>query len=112
VSQPISVYLNSILVKRRGKTVLGPIDLDLKVDGFTILLGPNGSGKTTFLRILHGVERASSGVMQWSMPNEQAHQAQAYVFQSPIMLRRSVRQNLAYPLQLIGMDKDEISSRV
>tara|TARA_B100000768_G_scaffold47511_1_gene46352 strand:- start:13405 stop:14118 length:714 start_codon:yes stop_codon:yes gene_type:complete len=112
VSQPISVYLNSILVKRRGKTVLGPIDLDLKVDGFTILLGPNGSGKTTFLRILHGVERASSGVMQWSMPNEQAHQAQAYVFQSPIMLRRSVWQNLAYPLQLIGMDKDEISSRV
>ena len=112
VSQSIRVHLNSILVKRRGKTVLGPIDLDLKVGGFTVLLGPNGSGKTTFLKVLHGVERASSGVMQWSIPNAQARQAQSYVFQSPIMLRRSVRQNLAYPLQLIGMDKVEISSRV
>ena len=50
MSQSIRVHLNSILVKRRGKTVLGPIDLDLKVDGFTVLLGPNGSGKTTFLK--------------------------------------------------------------
>jgi len=34
------------------------------------------------------------------------------VFQSPIMLRRSVRQNLAYPLQLLGMDKTSIAAKV
>ena len=112
VSRPISVRLESVVVRRRGKTVLGPVDLGLQVDGFTIVLGPNGAGKTTLLKVLHGVERVSHGNVQWSIPNAQAREAQAYVFQSPIMLRRSVRQNFAYPLQLIGMDKAKIASRV
>ena len=112
VSPAISVCLDSVVVKRRGKTVLGPVDLCLQADGFTIVLGPNGAGKTTFLKVLHGVERVSRGSVLWSSPNAQVREAQAYVFQSPIMLRRSVRQNLAYPLQLIGIDKAEIASRV
>ena len=112
VSYPMSVRLDSVLVKRRGKSVLGPMSLDLKVDGFTIVLGPNGAGKTTLLKVLHGVERVSTGEVKWSIPDAEARQSQAYVFQRPIMLRRSVRQNLAYPLQLIGTGKTEIASRV
>jgi len=50
--------------------------------------------------------------VKWSIPDAKARQSQAYVFQSPIMLRRSVRQNLAYPLQLVGMDRAEITTRV
>ena len=112
VSYPISVSLDSVSVKRRGKNVLGPLSLDFKADGFNIVLGPNGAGKTTFLKVLHGVERVSYGTVKWSIPHAKARQSQAYVFQSPIMLRRSVRQNLAYPLQLVGMDRAEITTRV
>ncbi|WP_298358303.1 ATP-binding cassette domain-containing protein [uncultured Litoreibacter sp.] len=112
VSQPISVQLSDAVVKRRGKAVLGPITLDLDMSGFTIVLGPNGAGKTTLLKVLHGVERLSEGAVTWSMPEDEARQAQAYVFQSPIMLRRSVGQNLAYPLQLLGMEKSAIAERV
>ncbi len=107
-----SVSLKDALVKRRGKPILGPIDLALSGTGFTIVLGPNGAGKTTLLKVLHGVERLSKGVVAWSVPDAQARQMQAYVFQSPIMLRRSVRQNLAYPLQLLGEDKAAIASKV
>mgnify|MGYP003635994975 CR=1 FL=1 len=112
VSAPMSVNLNDVVVKRRGKTVLGPLMLDLGAAGFTIVLGPNGAGKTTLLKVLHGVERVSSGSVEWSIPAAEARQAQAYVFQSPIMLRRSVRQNLAYPLQLLGQNKAEIAKHV
>ena len=35
VSPAISVCLDSVVVKRRGKTVLGPVDLCLQADGFT-----------------------------------------------------------------------------
>lgn len=106
------VNLTDVCVKRRGKAILGPITLALGGSGFTIVLGPNGAGKTTLLKVLHGVERISSGVVKWSVSDAVARQEQAYVFQRPIMLRRSVRQNLAYPLELLGVPKAEIASKV
>lgn len=112
VSAPMSVRLSDVSVKRRGKAILGPVNLDLGSDGFTIVMGPNGAGKTTMLKVLHGVERVTSGLVAWSLPDADARQAQSYVFQSPIMLRRSVRQNLAFPLQLVREDKDRIAQRV
>ena len=104
--------LDQLRVKRRGKVILGPISHTLNVEGVTIVLGPNGAGKTTLLKVLHGVERLSTGAVTWSVPDKEARRAQAYVFQSPIMLRRTVRQNLAYPLKLIKMPKPEIADRV
>lgn len=112
VKGPLSVSFNSVVVRRNEKLVLGPLNLDLETGGITIVLGPNGAGKTTFLKVLHGVERISDGEMHWSISNVQAREEQAYVFQSPIVLRRSVGQNLAYPLKLIGTVKSEISMRV
>lgn len=112
VEQPLSASLRAVCVTRRGKTILGPIDLNLGQAAFTIVLGPNGSGKTTLLKVLHGVERVSKGSVQWSVSATQAQQAQAYVFQRPIMLRRSVRQNLAYPLHLLGKPKAETADKV
>lgn len=107
-----SVQLTDVCVTRQGKAILGPITLALGGSGFTIVLGPNGAGKTTLLKVLHGVERLSSGKVAWSVGDRAARQEQAYVFQRPIMLRRSVRQNLAYPLQLLGMPKTEIAAKV
>lgn len=107
-----SLTLEEALVRRRGKVLLGPVSLALDAPEFTIVLGPNGAGKTTLLRVLHGVERLSAGCLRLSGPADTARRAQAYVFQTPIMLRRTVAQNLAYPLQLIGMPKAEIEARV
>jgi tungstate transport system ATP-binding protein len=108
----LSVALTAASVVRRGKTIINPGDFTLGPQGFTIVLGPNGAGKTTLLKVLHGVERLSSGTLAWSIPDSEARQKQAYVFQSPIMLRRSVRQNLAYPLELQSVPKSEINTRV
>lgn len=112
VSGPMSVVLDQAVIRRRGTEVLGPIDLALGETGFTIVLGPNGAGKTSLLKVLHGVERLSRGTVTWSVPDQTAREAQAYVFQKPIMLRRSVRQNLAYPLQLLKLPKAQIAGRV
>ncbi|UXX84952.1 energy-coupling factor ABC transporter ATP-binding protein [Roseovarius pelagicus] len=112
VDNPLSVSLKDVRVKRRGRTILGPVNLTLAGSGFTILIGPNGAGKTTLLKVLHGIERISAGTVQWSVADAEARQAQAYVFQRPIMLRRTVRQNLAYPLKLLGVPKSEIAQKV
>ncbi len=89
----------------RGKKLVGPVDLRLGPDGFTIVIGPNGAGKTTLLKLMHGLQRCSGGKVAWAVPNHQARQRQAFVFQTPVMMRRRVTDSIAYPLRLRGVDK-------
>jgi tungstate transport system ATP-binding protein len=103
--------MSAAVVKRRGKALLGPIDLEISQTGITIIMGPNGAGKTKLLRALHGLERLSSGQIEWQLPVTEAQARQAFVFQAPIMLRRSVRDNLAYPLSLRGVANAEAHER-
>jgi len=102
----------AITVHRRGKRLLGPIDMKFDVTGITVVLGPNGAGKTTFLKALHGLERLNAGQVHWNVPDAEARARQAYVFQTPIILRRSVAQNLAYPLNLVGLSKAAVADKV
>ena len=44
--------LREVAVVRDGRTILGPLDLDVARGDHCVVLGPNGSGKTTLLRIL------------------------------------------------------------
>jgi len=109
VTQMFPLTLDQVLVRRRGKVVIGPTDLVLQPDGPTIIIGPNGSGKTTLLRVMHGIERVTSGTVTWQHNDPSQH---AFVFQSPIVLRRSVYENLAYPLRLIQTPKPEVAQAV
>jgi tungstate transport system ATP-binding protein len=94
--------MRGVQVTRRGKTLIGPVDLDLEGRGVTVVLGPNGSGKTTLLNVLHGMARLKTGRVTWTCGPEDARRHQAFVFQRPVMLRRSVLANIAYPLRLRG----------
>jgi tungstate transport system ATP-binding protein len=111
VSRILPLELNEVTVKRRGKRLIGPISFRLAGEGVTIILGPNGSGKTTLLKVMHGVERITSGAVRWAVADAEAQHHQAYVFQTPIMLRRSVLENLCYPLRLHSVPKAEAEAR-
>lgn len=109
MSAEFPLTLTGIHVRRQSKMVLGPIDLVLGAKGVTVIIGPNGSGKTTLLRVMHGIERLSSGQINWSKNDPAKH---AFVFQSPVVLRRTVADNLAYPLQLLKIPKTQITAHV
>lgn len=98
-------------VRRRGARLLGPVDLTLAAGGVTVVIGPNGSGKTTLLRALHGLERLWAGEVRWALPTDEARARQAFVLQSPVMLRRSVLGNLLYPLRLRRSPGAEATAR-
>ena len=102
VSALLPLTLTGGAVQRRGKRLIGPIDLVLDGQGITAVIGPNGAGKSTLLKALHGLERLSAGSISWACPRAYALHRQTFVFQTPVMLRRSVLDNLAYPLRLIG----------
>lgn len=105
VKSILPLTLSKTVAKIGSKVLVGPVDLTIGVEGFTIVMGPNGSGKTTLLRLMHGLQWVSAGQVSWNVPDAQALSRQAYVFQSPIMMRRSVVDSIAFPLVLRGMKK-------
>lgn len=101
------VALDGAATSRRGRVLVGPVSLTLDSAGACVVLGPNGAGKTSLLRMMHGAARLSAGRIDWSCPTETARRAQAFVFQRPVMLRRTVRENIAYPLRIRGVSRRE-----
>ena len=101
----LPLRLSHASVRRNGRTLVGPIDLELRTDGFTVVMGPNGAGKTSLLRLMHGLERPAQGAVQYQIADDSARAHQAYVFQHPVMMRRSVLDCVAYPLLIHGVDK-------
>ena len=46
------VALHGVVVRRAGRTILGPIDWSIGTEERWVVLGPNGSGKTTLLSVV------------------------------------------------------------
>jgi len=46
-------------------TVFDGLDLDIPLQDYVAIMGPSGSGKTTLLNILGGIDRVSSGEVQF-----------------------------------------------
>ncbi|GAA6210125.1 ATP-binding cassette domain-containing protein [Cognatishimia sp. WU-CL00825] len=99
------LLVRDIVVRKRKQRLLGPLSLQLDVGGVTMVMGPNGAGKSTLLKALHGMERLSDGQMQWNIGKTAARARQAFVFQTPTVMRRSTLDNVAYPLILQGIKR-------
>ena len=99
----------NLVVEFKGQRILGPIGLNLSKGDIAVILVPNGSGKTTLLKSLHGIIKIKHGAISWSCPKSESMAKQMFVFQSPVMLRRSVFENLTYPLTLCKTPKAEIN---
>lgn len=95
------------LTRRGGVNLVGPVDLTIPDPDTVVLIGPNGSGKTSFLRLMHGAARLHGGQITWACPMSRARAQQSFVFQTPVMLRRSVMDNIAYPLRLRGVGRKD-----
>lgn len=89
---------------------------ELRIDagGITVIMGPNGAGKSLLLRVLHGLVRPTSGeVRAGGRPlDEAARRRQALVFQSPVLLRRSVAGNIRFALAAYGVSRRRWPERV
>ena len=107
MSELFPLEVSGAQVRRRGKVLVGPVDLKLSAGGVTIVIGPNGAGKTSLLKMLHGIVRLNAGRVTWACSTEEAQKRQAFVFQTPVMLRRTVLENLIYPLRLLKVQKAE-----
>ena len=95
-------------------------NINLKVERGEILtiLGPNGSGKTTLLKILGALEMPtegsilSNGVRVDEDNAEETRRTTTLVFQRAVLLRGTVRDNVAYGLRIRNLAEPEIEKRV
>src|SRR5210317_2498365 len=104
--------------KKFGETeVIPPIDLEINDGEFLVFVGPSGCGKSTLLRLIAGLEDVSDGAVMIDGVNATdiapAKRGLAMVFQSYALYpHMSVRKNIAFPLRMAGLPKDEIEKRV
>ncbi|MBS4101516.1 ABC transporter ATP-binding protein [Tsukamurella paurometabola] len=100
-----------------GSTAVSDINLEIADGEFVILVGPSGCGKSTTLNMIAGLEDISSGELRigGERVNERAPKDRdiAMVFQSYALYpHMTVRENIAFPLKLAKLGKDEITAKV
>jgi tungstate transport system ATP-binding protein len=89
----------------RDVTILDDITLTITAGPPTLLIGPNGSGKTTILRAAMGLIPLTGGRITWGGQEIAALTKSAIVFQRPTMLRRSAAGNVHYALAAAGVPR-------
>jgi tungstate transport system ATP-binding protein len=85
-----------------GTPILSELTVTFAPGSPTVLLGPNGSGKTTLLKLSMGLLHATQGRITFAGRPTSIGRRRAFVFQKPVMLRRSVAGNVAYALKMAG----------
>ncbi len=104
--------------KQWGEVVaLSPSDLDVPGGSFTVFLGPSGCGKTTTLRLIAGLDTASTGIIRIAgcdVTNEPpSKRGVAMVFQNYALFPHlSVADNIVFGLQVRGASKQEQADRL
>ncbi len=113
-----SVRLDHVTKIFPPKTIaVNDVSLEIKNGEFFILLGPSGCGKTTTLRMIAGLEKPTKGRVYiddedvTDLPPRKRDVAM--VFQTYALYpHMKVYDNIAFPLKLRNMPKDEIDRKV
>ncbi|HEY6046106.1 MAG TPA: ABC transporter ATP-binding protein [Pyrinomonadaceae bacterium] len=106
------------LSKSFGHTaVVDDLSLEINEGEFVVLLGPSGCGKTTTLRMIAGLEQATSGeiLIEGRRVNEIPPQRRdvAMVFQSYALYpHMTVADNIGYPLRIRKLAGEEMRAKV
>lgn len=106
----------------RGSTVtevLRPISMDVAAEEFVVILGPSGCGKSTFLKILGGIQPASTGHIfldgqdcGHEVPREMLRKF-GFVFQNNNLLQwRTARGNLKFMLETMHLKGEKWTQRI
>lgn len=113
----MAIELRNVSLRVGAETHIYETSLSLEPGQFNILLGTTLSGKTSLMRLMAGLEKPSSGTL-WANGEEVTgvavqKRSVAMVYQAFINYPSfSVFDNIASPLKVAGLAKQEIDTRV
>ncbi|MAY62935.1 MAG: cobalt ABC transporter ATP-binding protein [Rhizobiales bacterium] len=109
------IILDNVSVEKAARRVLRGVSLELGERRIGVI-GRNGSGKSTFARLLNGLEKPSSGSVRLAGgegPNT-LRRAVGFVFQNPDnqIVYPIVSEDLEFGLKNLKLPKDERRTRI
>lgn len=109
--------MKDLIVRYSDQTVLQVDSLDIQEGEVLAVIGPNGAGKSTLLLVLSGLLHPDLGQVYFrgksiQQENELAYRRRiALVLQEPLLLHRSVFDNVAAGLKFRGLPRLEVRQR-
>jgi tungstate transport system ATP-binding protein len=110
--------LRDVAVRHGEHVALQGASLEVHTGEVLALIGPNGAGKSTLLRVMGMLQRPNQGTVVFRGQNAlngnslELRRRIATVFQEPLLLNATVRQNAALGLKLRGIGRAEIDRRL
>lgn len=117
MDKKVIVKLDNVSKKFGKKTIIKNLDLDVYEGEFLTLLGPSGCGKTTVLRLISGLETATSGDIYLDDKNvthlDATKREVNTIFQNYALFPHlTVKQNIAFGLKMKKVPELEIEKEV
>jgi putative spermidine/putrescine transport system ATP-binding protein len=114
---PVRISARGISKSYGNAVALRDVSLDVAAGEFLTLLGPSGSGKTTLLNIVAGFVRLDAGQLFFGDEDVTLkpvnRRGLGMVFQNYALFpHMTVGENVAFPLRVRKLGKDEIRRRV
>ena len=113
----MALELRGVSKRVGAETHIHETDLTLPAEGFNVLLGSTGAGKTTLIKIMAGLEAPTTGEVWLGGRNvtdliprrRNVSLVHQFFINYPNL---TVFENIASPLRLVGLDRAEIERRV
>ena len=102
-----AVSIENLSVSLNGKEVLKKINLSLEEKKFIGIVGPNGGGKTTLLRLLNKLDSPSEGIIYLNnkdistIPPRTLRKEIGMVFQLPALFSGTIEENIQFGPKLL-----------
>jgi len=112
------IEIRDLLIQRNKLDALRVDSLDIQRGETLAVVGPNGAGKSTLLLALAHLLKPSRGQIKFhdkalvDWDELEYRRKIAFVFQDPLLMDMSVRDNIALGLKFRAVDKAEIRARV
>lgn len=111
--------LHNLIQSYNGRPIIQIERLEIYKGEILAIVGPSGAGKSTLLRLLNFLEQPTQGLLRFeqsnlngSFPPLEQRRKVTTVFQTPVLLNRSVAANVAYGLKVRQQDKKVIDQAV
>ncbi|WP_460272244.1 energy-coupling factor ABC transporter ATP-binding protein [Celeribacter sp. ULVN23_4] len=109
----MTMHFDRVCVSKGPREILSEITLELSEHRVGVI-GNNGSGKSTFLRLFNGLEKPSTGTVRFDDTTDDLRRHVGFMFQNPDnqIVYPMVEEDLAFGLKSRKLPKFDVAERI